>query len=77
MDNLQHVSGRTFPSALQLICRRYSDFEWLQKKLEAEFEGMLVPVIPEKDALCTKHTKHFLTTQFVLPLKLYSTGEDN
>jgi len=41
-----------FPSGQSATCiRRYSDFEWLQKQLETEFPAVLIPVIPEKEAL--------------------------
>lgn len=41
------------PSVVQ---RRYSDFEWLQRSLEEKHKDLLIPPIPEKDALARFHT---------------------
>lgn len=34
-----------------VVNRRYNDFEWLQKSLESKHKDILIPPIPEKDAL--------------------------
>lgn len=61
--------------------RRYSDFEWLQKSLENEFKGVLVPQIPEKDALCMSYPFCRILVADVVQsgshLRLFNTGEDS
>jgi len=36
---------------ISIVQRRFSDFQWLQQALEEEFPHLLIPPIPEKDAL--------------------------
>lgn len=38
-----------------VVNRRYNDFEWLQKSLESKHKDILIPPIPEKDALSRFH----------------------
>lgn len=33
------------------INRRYSDFEWIRERLFLIFKGLVIPPLPEKDAL--------------------------
>jgi len=44
--NTQYPNGQT-----SVAVRRYNDFAWLQKELEQKHPDILVPPIPEKDAL--------------------------
>jgi len=39
-----------------IVNRRYNNFEWLQKSLEAKHKDILIPPIPEKDALARFHS---------------------
>jgi len=36
---------------ISVVARRFSDFQWLQQTLEEEYLDILIPPIPEKDAL--------------------------
>jgi hypothetical protein len=39
-----------------VVQRRYNDFEWLQRSLEDKHKDILIPPIPEKDALARFHS---------------------
>lgn len=45
--NSQYANEQT-----SVVARRFNDFVWLQNILEEEHLDILVPPIPEKDALC-------------------------
>lgn len=36
---------------IQHVSRRYSDFEWLYKEFDNKYIGIIVPPLPEKNAL--------------------------
>ena len=42
------TSRADFPAPEVTARRRYTDFEWLKKKLEELFPGSIVPPLPEK-----------------------------
>eukprot|EP01127_Copromyxa_protea_P011455 TRINITY_DN2877_c0_g1_i1.p1 TRINITY_DN2877_c0_g1~~TRINITY_DN2877_c0_g1_i1.p1 ORF type:complete len:399 (-),score=131.01 TRINITY_DN2877_c0_g1_i1:86-1255(-) len=56
-----------FSNGTQHLCvRRYSDFEWLQKRLEQDHKDVIVPPIPDKDAFFrfSPEVVHFRRRQF-------------
>jgi len=50
------VSSQFPDGKTSVVYRRYNDFEWLQRSLEAKHKDILIPPIPEKDALARFHS---------------------
>jgi sorting nexin-1/2 len=47
-----YIISTQYPNEqISVVARRYSDFQWLQGVLEEEYMDILIPPIPEKDAL--------------------------